>query len=368
MGTLNSYFSLTKPRVVILLQITALCSVLSHDLIGDSGVSIETLKTMSIVMIGGYLTAGGANAINMWYDRDIDPIMTRTSNRPLSTGEIGANSALLFGILMAIAGTIWFSLFTNYVATFWAVFSVLFYVLIYSLWLKRRTPQNIVIGGIAGSTPPVIGWAAAEKSLIIETSSIKSFLESIIYLGPHEFLGSFPFMPWFMFILIFLWTPPHFWALALYRSKEYEKVGVPMMPNVKGKARTLIEMKTYSIFLILLSLTAFLNYTPTNNWIISDEWASTNYLVSLNTTILSIWYATTVWNIDINEKIDETGRMSIASRSFYVSLLYLALMFIILVIGSLGFEGGLVGLAIVFLSIYRSEWSDKKVSKEVNNN
>jgi len=368
MGTLNSYFSLTKPRVVILLQITALCSVLSHDLIGESGVSMETLKIMSIVMIGGYLTAGGANAINMWYDRDIDPIMTRTSNRPLSTGEIEANSALVFGILMSIGGTIWFSLFTNYVATFWAVFSILFYVLIYSMFLKRKTPQNIVVGGIAGSTPPLIGWAAAEKNLVIETSSIKSFLESIIYLGPHDFLGSFPLMPWFMFILIFLWTPPHFWALALYRSKEYEKVGVPMMPNVKGKARTLTEMKIYSILLILLSLIAFLNYTPTDKWIRFDEWASTNYLISVNTTILSIWYATTVWKIDVHEKIDERGRMSIASRSFYVSLLYLALMFIILVIGSLGFEGAVVGLVIVLISIYRSEWSKKKVSTEVNNN
>ena len=367
MGTLNSYFSLTKPRVVILLQITALCSVLSHDLIGDSGVSIETLKTMSIVMIGGYLTAGGANAINMWYDRDIDPIMTRTSNRPLSTGEIGANSALLFGILMAIAGTIWFSLFTNYVATFWAVFSVLFYVLIYSLWLKRKTPQNIVIRGIASSTPPVIGWAAAEKSLIIETSSIKSFLESIIYLGPHEFLGSFPFMPWFMFILIFLWTPPHFWALALYRSKEYEKVGVPMMPNVRGKSRTLVEMKIYSILLIILSTITFFSYTPSIDWEIFNNVNQESFIVSFTTTVLSVWYATTVWNIDVFEEVDESGRMSIASRSFFVSLIYLALMFIVLVTGSLGFEGSLIGIFIVLACIYILETKNKKSYLEVYN-
>lgn len=154
MGVVNSYLSLTKPKVVILLQITALCSVLSHDLIGESEIGAETIKTIFIVFVGGYLTAGGANAVNMWYDRDIDPNMTRTSNRSLPTGEIDANSALLFGISISIIGTVWFSLLANNVAAFWALFSVLFYVFIYTMWLKRRTPQNIVIGGIAGSTPP----------------------------------------------------------------------------------------------------------------------------------------------------------------------------------------------------------------------
>ncbi|MFL2963286.1 MAG: heme o synthase [Candidatus Thalassarchaeaceae archaeon] len=360
MGAVNSYFSLTKPKVVILLQITALCSVLSHDLIGESEITRETMKTILIVLVGGYLTAGGANAINMWYDRDIDPIMTRTSNRPLPKGEIEANNALIFGILISVIGTIWFSLFANNVAAFWAAFSVVFYVFIYSMWLKRNTPQNIVIGGIAGSTPPVIGWAAAEEDLKIEITSVETFFESIFNLGPHDYLGPYPLMPWFMFILIFLWTPPHFWALALYRSKEYEKVGVPMMPNVKGKARTLIEMKIYSIFLIFISFVAFLSYTPTENWNTLDSIDSVNFLVSFTATILSIWYATTVWNIDVHEKVDEAGRMSIASRSFFVSLLYLALMFIVLVTGSLKLEGAIIGLIIVLLSIYRSEIKNKK--------
>jgi protoheme IX farnesyltransferase len=359
MEVINSYLSLTKPKVVILLQITALCSVLCHDLIGQSEISMETVKTIFIVFVGGYLTAGGANAINMWYDRDIDPIMTRTSNRPLSNGKMESSTALLFGIIMAITGTIWFSLLANNVAAFWAFFSVLFYVFIYTMWLKRKTPQNIVIGGIAGSTPPVIGWATAEEGLSIQITSLEVFFESIFNLGPHNYLGSYPLMPWFMFILIFLWTPPHFWALALYRSEEYEKVGVPMMPNVRGKSRTLVEMKIYSILLIILSLMAFFNYTPSMDWNIVNNIDQENFIVSITTTVLSIWYATTVWNIDVFEEVDKSGRMSIASRSFFVSLLYLALMFVVLVTGSLGSEGSVIGVFIVLVCIYISEKRNK---------
>ena len=360
MEVVNSYLSLTKPKVVVLLQITALCSVLCHDLIGQSEISMDTAKTIFIVFVGGYLTAGGANAINMWYDRDIDPIMTRTSNRPLSTGKMESSTALLFGIIMAITGTIWFSLMANNVATFWAFFSVLFYVFIYTMWLKRKTPQNIVIGGIAGSTPPVIGWAAAEEGLSIQITTMEIFFDSIFNLGPHNHLGSYPLMPWFMFILIFLWTPPHFWALALYRSKEYEKVGVPMMPNVRGKSRTLVEMKIYSILLIILSLMTFFNYTPSMDWNIINNINQENFIVSFTATLLSIWYATTVWNIDVFEEVDKSGRMSFASRSFFVSLLYLALMFVVLVTGSLGLEGSVIGIFVVLVCIYVSETRNKK--------
>ena len=126
----------------------------------------------------------------------------------------------------------------NDVAAFWSACRVLFYVFIYSIWLKRTTSQNIVIGGIAGSTPPVIGWSASVESLSISTDSVASLLESVVELGSP--------MPWFMFFLIFLWTPPHFWALALYRSEEYAEVGVPMLPNVKGPERTQLEMKFLS--------------------------------------------------------------------------------------------------------------------------
>ena len=200
------YIALTKPRVVVLLQITALCSVIVHDML-DSEFGVSSLETMIVVFIGGYLTAGGANAINMWYDRDIDPKMKRTSNRPLSTGAVSASSALLLGVILSIIGVAWFVFLSNQIAAFWAAFSILFYVFVYSMWLKRSTPQNIVVGGIAGSTPPVIGWAACEEGLHISTGSPYSTVESLVDLGS--------LMPWFMFILIFLWTPPHFWALAL---------------------------------------------------------------------------------------------------------------------------------------------------------
>ena len=340
----KSLFSLTKPRVVVLLQITAMCAILSHDLIETNKINQSTLEVMMIVFIGGYLTAGGANCINMWYDRDIDPIMTRTSKRPLSVGDITPKKALLFGILISIIGTLWLLKMANEVAAFWALFSILFYVFIYTIWLKRTSVQNIVIGGIAGSTPPVIGWAAAEGELELEFSSAHEFIDSIVNIGGY--------MPWFMFLLIFLWTPPHFWALALYRSGEYEKVGVPMMPNVKGKGRTLVEMKIYSIFLILLSLTTPLAFQEKSNSIELSDLDFNISLAVINSLILSIWYVLTVWEININ---DENDIMPTASHSFFVSLTYLAVMFIILVLTSINFiiKGSIVSTVLVLYIIFR---------------
>ena len=340
----KSLFSLTKPRVVVLLQITAMCAILSHDLIEANKINQSTLEVMMIVFIGGYLTAGGANCINMWYDRDIDPIMTRTSKRPLSVGDITPKKALLFGISISIIGTLWLLKMANEVAAFWALFSILFYVFIYTIWLKRTSVQNIVIGGIAGSTPPVIGWAAAEGELELEFSSAHDFIDSIVNIGGY--------MPWFMFLLIFLWTPPHFWALALYRSGEYEKVGVPMMPNVKGKGRTLVEMKIYSILLILLSLTTPLAFQEKGNWIDLSDLDSNISLAVINSLILSIWYVLTVWKININ---DENDIMPTASHSFFVSLTYLAVMFMILVLTSINFiiKGSIVSTVLVLYIIFR---------------
>jgi protoheme IX farnesyltransferase len=349
-GMAKTLFSLTKPRVVVLLQITAMCAILSHDFIEINRINYNTLENMLIVFIGGYLTAGGANCINMWYDRDIDPIMNRTSKRPLAVGEISPAGALIFGIVISLLGTLWLIQMANEVAAFWALFSILFYVFIYTIWLKRTSTQNIVIGGIAGSTPPVIGWCAAEGNLEISMNSLQEFTNSIFDIGGY--------MPWFMFLLIFLWTPPHFWALALYRSEEYEKVGVPMMPNVKGKHRTLVEMKIYSVILIFLSLTAPLSYHEIEYWS-NLNLDLNNILIILNTGVLSFWYALTVWGIDVMEDNDENNRMPTASYSFFVSLSYLALMFIALVLSSIGVEGAIVSLVLVILLILR----DKKNKK-----
>ena len=343
----KSLFSLTKPRVVVLLQITAMCAILCHDLIESNEINQDTLEIMLIVFVGGYLTAGGANCINMWYDRDIDPIMIRTSKRPLSVGDISPQKALLFGISISIIGTLWLLEMANQVAAFWALFSILFYVFIYTIWLKRTSVQNIVIGGIAGSTPPVIGWAAAEGELDLVLSSTGDFINSIFNIGGY--------MPWFMFLLIFLWTPPHFWALALYRSEEYEKVGVPMMPNVKGKERTLIEMKIYTILLVLLSLTTPLAYQEPNNWSELPSLDLVTSLIIVNSLILSIWYGATVWKINTKENNNQNNRMPTASHSFFVSLTYLAVMFIVLVLTSINFivSGSIMSSLFILYIIFR---------------
>ena len=339
MSSIGPYFSLTKPRVVVLLQITALCSVLVHDQLGG-GVDSDSMRTMLVVFVGGYLSAGGANAVNMWYDRDIDPLMTRTKDRAVPAGEVSANAALAFGIVLSFLGVMWFATLANSVAAFWSAFSILFYVFIYSIWLKRSTPQNIVIGGIAGSTPPVIGWAAAEDGVTVATDSAQAMLESLLDLGSP--------MPWFMFLLIFLWTPPHFWALALYRSEEYGRVGVPMMPNVKGAERTLREMKVYAIILLILSISV-----PSYHEL--AESGTFYFILGGNVAVLTIWYANSVWRIDLAEQRDPTGRLPSAARSFFVSMLYLALMFIVLVTASFGILGAGFGAALSVVAMIRSE-------------
>jgi protoheme IX farnesyltransferase len=300
------WIRLMKLRVIVLLQVTAICAVLVHDLLDRKGVIdgggrtwLDTLETSFWVVLGGTLSAGGSNSINMWFDHDIDAGMRRTNTRPVPMGWISRVHALVFGIIIAILGTIvlWQ---VHWKAGFWTGFSVLFYVLIYTIWLKRRSPYNIVIGGIAGATPPLIAWAAAASTTLS---------------GSNPFdLGS-P-VPWMLFLLIFLWTPPHFWALALYRHGEYGKVGVPMMPDAKGPHRTLLESKIYCVLLILLAAIPIIWSDYGIGWPLSVVVAG-----------LGIWYASTVWAIDADEVLDENQRMPKAFHSFMASLKYLALMF-----------------------------------------
>ena len=320
-GSLGAWFALMKPGVILLLQVTAICAVLAHDLIDwHVGAGLDVLATLQIslvVLVGGMLTAGGANAINMWYDRDIDPQMVRTATRPIPAGAVSETGALVFGVVLALLGTAWFWFMANPVAAFWAAFSVLFYVFIYTIWLKRRTPQNIVIGGIAGSTPPLIGWAAAADGLTLA--------------DPFD-LGAA--LPWLMFLLIFLWTPPHFWALALFRAKEYAQAGVPMMPTVHGSKHTMIEMRVYCLLLIGLSA-AFVDpvmwglTSAGAAW--SDAWLIT-IIYSLWALMLGIWYNQSVLDIKLRERRDSKGRIPSAFRSFFISMKYLAMMFLSLVL------------------------------------
>ena len=324
-GTLNVMMQLMKLRVIVLLQITALCAILVHDSLARHGLlDVErtwdqTLWVSLITVLGGTLSAGGSNAINMWYDADIDPHMRRTMNRPVPLGHATPQFALLFGSIIAVLGCSLF-LLVSAKAAFWSAFSVLFYVLVYSMWLKRRTPQNIVIGGLAGSTPPLIGWAATAGDSIASTNVFD--------------LGS-P-IPWMLFFLIFLWTPPHFWALALYRSGEYGKVNVPMLNEVKGAEHTLLQSKMYCVLLLMLGSVPC--FWPESG--LPLLWA----FVSGG---LTLWYAASVWAIDPHEPFDENGRMPKAAKSFFRSLFYLGWMFLSLVVISfippewLGFLGPL---------------------------
>ena len=301
---------LMKLRVIVLLQITAICAILVHDslarydLINIERSWSDTLWTSLITLVGGTLSAGGSNAINMWYDRDIDTKMRRTKKRPLPMGQLQPKTVLVFGVLLSIIGSSLF-LLLHWKAAFWAFFSVGFYVFIYTMWLKRRTPQNIVIGGAAGATPPLIGWAGAAA-------------DSINSMNPLD-LGS-P-IPWMLFALIFFWTPPHFWALALYRSGEYAKANVPMMNEVKGAKRTVTESKFYCGGVFLLgSVPCF--------------WPESGLplLWAFVAGGLTVWYAQSVWQIDVNEPLDENGRMPKAAKSFFRSLAYLGAMFFSLVV------------------------------------
>ena len=302
-----------KPGVLALLQVTALCTILIHDLIIWNAAGridfdyISTLETMGVVFIGGYLTAGGAHTFNNILDRDIDPQMKRTESRAIARGAISPKAGFAWGMFLSLSGTLWLIEFANEVAAFWAAFSILFYVFIYTLWLKRSSVQNIVIGGIAGATPPLVGWAAAMG-------------EAALISNPFD-LGSA--LPWLMFSLIFIWTPPHFWALALYRSDQYKEAGIPMMPWVHGPHRTLIEMRVYALILIGIAAMPWLNPAEVG------ELAA--YVYTLIVLVLGIWYNQSVISIDIHEPRDADGRIPSAARSFFISMSYLALMFISLV-------------------------------------
>jgi protoheme IX farnesyltransferase len=226
-----------KPRVVFLLQVTALCGIFTYDFKEgyNSGRNyMNSIQTSIVVLVGGTFASGGSMAVNMWYERDIDPLMERTENRPIQSGFISPNHALLFGICISLLGIILVSTLTNINAGIITALSALFYTVVYTMLLKRRTPQNIVIGGLAGSTPPAIGWAAASGE-------------------------AFDLLPWLMVLTIFLWTPAHFWALTLSKRRDYGEAGVPMLPVVSGEETTRNYIFIYCICLILNCISIIVN-------------------------------------------------------------------------------------------------------------
>ena len=214
---------LTKPRIISLLLVTTIAPMF----VAGSPDFILVL----LVFVGGYLMAGGANAVNMYMDRDIDDRMARTRLRPIPSGRMSSTSVLAFGVALATAATFLFAYFVNVVSAALALAGFYFYVFVYTRWLKRTTPQNIVIGGAAGAFPPLVGWAAVT--------------------------GGLDLVAVYLFLIIFYWTPPHFWALALLKQRDYSKAGVPMAPLVWGERETMSQMFWYTLILSGLTVMPF---------------------------------------------------------------------------------------------------------------
>src|SRR5689334_24646848 len=221
LATVGDYFTLMKPRVMSLVVFTALVGLA----VAPGSLHPVTAFTALLCIAVG---AGAAGALNMWYDADVDALMTRTARRPVPMGRVRPGEALAFGLTLGSFAVVVLGLLVNWVAAALLAFTIFFYVVIYTMWLKRSTPQNIVIGGAAGALPPMIGWAAASGSLAVE--------------------------PVLLFLIIFFWTPPHFWALSLYRSDDYARAGIPMLPVVAGRAATTRQILIYSSLLFPVSL------------------------------------------------------------------------------------------------------------------
>ncbi len=213
----SELFKLMKPRVMSLVIFTCAVGLLTAP-------NIVSTKDAIIGILLVSLGAGAAGALNMWYESDLDALMSRTCLRPIPTGKVNKNQALIFGVTLSIVSVVALDYFTNRISATILLLTILFYVLVYTIWLKRRTPQNIVIGGAAGAFPPVIGWTIATGSISIE--------------------------PLAFFLIIFFWTPSHFWALSLYKSDDYRKAKIPMLPLISGIERTKINIFIYSLIML----------------------------------------------------------------------------------------------------------------------
>lgn len=285
----RDYFDLLKPRVMSLVVFTALVGMIIAP------VSIgPALGAIAILCIA--VGAGASGALNMWYDADIDAVMTRTASRPIPGNRISRSEALTFGLVLAAFSVVTLGLLTNWVAAGLLAFTIFFYAVIYTAWLKRSTPQNIVIGGAAGAFPPVIGWAAMTGSVSIE--------------------------PLVLFMIIFLWTPPHFWALALFRAQDYAKAGIPMMPNVAGDKSTRRQILFYSVLLAISGITP---------WYF--EMAGIGYTALA--TILGLNFVRLAWHV-VKDGDDTSNKA--AKKLFGFSILYLFALFAALLIENLIFR------------------------------
>lgn len=274
--TLSDYYSLMKPGILRLLVITALCTML----VAAQGMPDGWLFVWTI--LGSILVCGSANVCNMIWDRDIDPMMRRTKNRPIPAGRISARNAAVFAALLGVAGLAVLALLVNPLAALMGLLGHLYYSVIYTIWLKRSTVHNIVIGGGAGAFPALIGWTAVT--------------------------GSLSATAWIIFAIVFLWTPPHFWALALYKDIDYDKANIPMMPVVRGAHATKMQMLLYT--LLLIGMTTLLAVVGMMGII---------YLVG--SVLLGAGFAYCC----VRCAFDDTDRW--ARRTFAYSIVYLGLLF-----------------------------------------
>ncbi len=276
----EDYFALLKPGVMSLVVFTAIVGML----VAPGGINpVIGLIAIVCIAIGG----GASGALNMWYDADIDAIMSRTQNRPIPAGRITSGEALAFGLTLSLFSVALLGLATNWVAGAFLAFTIFFYAVVYTMWLKRSTPQNIVIGGASGAFPAMIGWAAVTGTLSWESFSL--------------------------FLIVFLWTPPHFWALALYKQGDYAAAGIPMMPNVKGEASTIRQIFVYSV---ILAISAFVPlYLGMAGWIYAAVAAATG----AGFVYLAIRLMRAPTNIDMRKA---------ARRLFTYSLSYLFVLFL----------------------------------------
>jgi heme o synthase len=287
--TVRDYLSLMKLRVMTLLLFTTLMAMM----IAAGGA--PSLPLVFWTLLGGALAAGASGALNMYFDRDIDALMKRTSRRAIPSGRIAPVNALTFGIVLTIASFVELSLTVNLLAATLALSGVLFYVIVYTLWLKRTSVQNIVIGGAAGAIPPLVGWAAVTN-----------------HLGLTALL---------LFLIVFVWTPPHFWALALIAKDEYAKVNVPMLPVVRGDAVTKRHILAYTV--ALAGLTLALTPLHVMGWL---------YLAcALLLDLAFFWYA---WRVTV------LGTVASERALYKYSMLYLALLFGAMVIDRLHHGAG----------------------------
>lgn len=282
-AVLAAYVQLMKPRIILLLLITCYAAMWVAN--GDA----PSAGLALITLLGLTLTSGGANAVNMWWDRDIDAVMSRTKKRPIPSGRLEPEQALIFGMLACVVGVALLAVAVNLLSAVLALAGFLYYVVIYTMWLKRTSTQNIVIGGAAGAVPPLVGWAAVTGNVGVEAM--------------------------LMFLVVFLWTPPHFWALALFRNEDYRRAGVPMLPVVRGESYTKWQILLYALLMV-----------PTSMLLYWTGVVGSNYLLAA--WMMGIWFVSGCVFL-LRERVPSH---SWAPRVFGGSIVYLAILFLAMVL------------------------------------